>query len=597
MKSDYRNTVLTGGFWKHKEDLNRDITLNAVYEQFDKTGRVAAFRCDWKEGMPNQPHVFWDSDVAKWMEGASYALYRQYDADLESKIEALIDCIEKNQAEDGYFNIYYLVVMPGKRYTNRDMHELYCAGHLIEAAVAYYEATGRDRFLRLMEKYAAYIKAVFMDKTAEPMPKFQTPGHQEIEIALFRLYRCTGNKDWFDLAEFFLNQRGNNALDEGHSQQIQSHLPVRKQKTAVGHSVRAGYQYAAMTTLARETGEKELADTCRTLFDDITKYKMYITGGVGSRSSGEAYSIPYDFLNDKAYAETCAAVSMIFFAHEMFLMDRESRFADVIERELYNGVLSGLSLSGDEFFYENPLEIHPDNYRKTWDRYPISERVKVFSCSCCPPNLNRVLASLSRYFYASEEGSVWVNQFGESEYACDGMTVVQKTEYPYDGRIALQTKGTKEVYVRIPGWCRSFSASRTYTMVNGYACFAGEGEIVIDLVMEPVFLQSNILVYKNLDTAAVQYGPVVYCAEGLDNNGDVHSLYLNVSDPDWEILPTEEYGCHRLSVNGWRRENAEDAPFYPLQEQFSHTRIRLIPYHAFANRGTTPMLVYLHYRQ
>jgi len=365
---------------------------------------------------------------------------------------------------------------------------------------------------------------------------------------------------------------------------------------AAGHSVRAGYLYAVMATLARETGETELADTCRALFDDITKYKMYVTGGVGSRSSGEAYSIPYDVPNDKAYTETCASVAMVYFSHQMFLLDRESRFADVIERELYNGMLSGLSLSGDKFFYENPLEIHPDNYRKTWDRYPISERVKVFRCSCCPPNLNRVLASVGQYFNTSEEESVWVNQFGDSEYACDGMTVVQKTEYPYDGRITLQAKGTKEVYVRIPGWCHSFSANRTYTMINGYACFVGEGEITVDLVMEPVFLQSNVLVYKNIDTAAVQYGPVVYCAEGFDNAGDVHSLYLDVSDPDWEILPTEEYGCHRLSVNGWRRENTENAMFYPLHEQFSRTRIHMIPYHAFANRGTTPMLVYLRYR-
>lgn len=596
MNSNYQNTTLTGGFWKAKEDLNRDVTLNAVYNRFYETGRITAFQCDWKEGMPNQPHIFWDSDVAKWLEGASYALSRQYDGELERKIEWIIDCIEKNQDKDGYFNVYYLTVEPEKRFTDRDCHELYCAGHLIEAAVAYYTATGRDRFLRLMEKYAAYIKAVFMDGSADITPHFITPGHEEIEIALFRLYACTGNKDWFDLASFFLNKRGNNDLDGFTDDQRQDHLPIRGQKEAAGHSVRAGYLYASMTTLARETNDTVLADTCRALFEDITKYKMYITGGVGARSQGEAYSIPYDLSNDKAYVETCAAISMIYFSHEMFLMDKESRFADVIERELYNGMLSGLSLSGDKFFYENPLEIHPDNYKKTWDRYSISERVKVFWCSCCPPNLNRVLSSLGQYFYASEEGSVWVNQFGDSEYSCDGMKVVQKTEYPRGGRILIQSEGTQKVYVRIPGWCRSFTANREYTMVKGYACFTGDGVISVDFTMDPVFLQSNTKVYKNLDTVAVQRGPIVYCAEGVDNEGDVHSLYLNTANPEWEMIFEEEYGCYRISANGWRREDPEDSLYYPLHEQLVPVRVQLIPYHAFANRGTTPMLVYLRYK-
>lgn len=603
MQANFRNVTILDGFWKQKEDLNRDVTLDAVYDRFDETGRMAAFRCDWKEGMPHQPHIFWDSDVAKWMEGAAYQLYRSDDPALRAKVEALIDEIEKNQHADGYFNIYYTVVDPANRFTNRGNHELYCAGHLIEAAVAYHEAVGDTRFLGLMEKYAQYIKAVFMDNTGDVVPKFATPGHEELELALVKLWHATGNADYLDLAAFFVDRRGCGDRGEALDPYTQNHMPLREQRSAVGHSVRAGYIYAAMADLAREKDDAALDEACCALFEDMAYRKMYVTGGLGSTHVGEAFTIPYDLSNDKAYAETCASIAMILFAHRMFLRHHEAKYADVVELQLYNGMLSGLSLSGDAFFYENPLEIHLDNYKKQGGRYPITQRQKVFGCSCCPCNLNRVLASLGQYFYAEEDGAVWINQFGTSRFTGSAGTVSQKTAYPVSGKIEIEA--SCPVYVRIPGWCHSFTASAPYEMVSGYAKFDA-GEIVVQLEMEPEYVVSHVGVYKNAGKVALRRGPVIYCAEGVDNDGDVHSLYANGSAPAFALAESApETGIPDILASGYRRHNATPAMDSGLQlyaplaisETYAPATIRFIPYHAFANRGESNMLVWLPYRQ
>ena len=602
MQCNYQNVTLTGGFWKQKEDLNRDVTIDAVYNRFDETGRVAAFRCDWKAGMPYRPHIFWDSDVAKWMEGAAYQLSRDDDPALRAKVEALIDEIEKNQHADGYFNIYYTVVDPDHRFTNRDNHELYCAGHLIEAAVAYHDAVGDTRFLGLMEKYAQYIKAVFMDNTGDVVPQFATPGHEELEIALVKLWHATGNADYLDLASFFIDRRGYGDRGEPLDTSNQSHMPLREQRSVVGHSVRAGYIFAAMADLAREKNDAALDEACRALFEDMAYRKMYVTGGLGSTNVGEAFTIPYDLSNDKAYAETCASIAMILFAHRMFLLHHEAKYADVVELELYNGMLSGLSLSGDAFFYENPLELHLDNYKKQGGRYPITQRRKVFDCSCCPCNINRVLASVGQYFYAEENGAVWVNQFGTSAYKNGAIAVSQETDYPVTGKIKLTANCP--VYVRLPGWCRSFTASAPYVLESGYAKFDA-GEIEVDLEMAPEYLVSHVGVYKNAGKAALRRGPVIYCAEAIDNGGDVHALFVDASNPAFALAESvPETGIPDVIAHGYRKHNASPAMDSGLQlyapltipEKFTAEEIRFIPYHAFANRGESNMLVWLPYR-
>ncbi|MBQ4351755.1 MAG: glycoside hydrolase family 127 protein [Clostridia bacterium] len=598
---DHRFVTLTGGYWREKYDLNRDVTMKAVYDRFDESGRIAAFRCDWKEGMPNRPHIFWDSDVAKWMEGAAYLLEKENIPALEEKVEALVDEIERNQHEDGYFNIFYTVVEPEKRWTNRDCHELYCAGHLMEAACAYYNATGRDRFLRCMMKYADYIAKVFME---EHSAAFNTPGHEEIELALYKMYKTTGEPRFYELMKYFLETRGQ---PDNHEAQIfaaphyaQSHAPIREQHEAFGHSVRAMYLYSGMADYAAESGDPVLLDACRALFEDVTRRKMYVTGGIGSTNIGEAFTIPYDLPNTKAYTETCASIGLMFFANRLFRADpeRTSAYADAVEREMYNGALSGLSLDGEKFFYENPLEINlTERHRITatndGEHWPIAERVRIFGCSCCPPNLNRLLPAIGDYFYAYDEGegAVWVNQFGTSVFERDGVKVTQTTDYPMDGTVKIVSN--VPVYVRIPGWCRKFTADRPHDDCRGYAKFDA-GEITVTFEMKPFLLAANPRVTPNLGRAVLCRGPIVYCAEAVDNGGGVHTLYFDRTRVhDARVSRVSGIPLPVIDLDGLRMEDTDGALYAPLDERFTPAGIRLIPYCCFANRGESDMLVWL----
>lgn len=605
MISDYRNVTLHSGFWYEKEKLCREVTTQAVYDRFAETGRVDAFKFDWKEGEPNKPHIFWDSDLAKWIEGAAYVLAKHDRPDLQGRVEWLIDRIEEHQQEDGYFNVYYTVVEPGKRFTVRNNHELYCAGHLMEAACAYYEATGRDRFLRLMEKYADCIAKIFtVDKSAA----FVTPGHEEIELALYRMYRTTGKKKYLDLCAFFLENRGQS--DNGEAQifaaahYAQSHAPIRDQHEAFGHSVRAMYLYAGMADLARETGDEALLNACRDLFDDVVRRKMYITGGIGSTRIGEAFTVPYDLPNAGAYTETCASIGMILFARRMMTADplNMAKYADIIELEMYNGALSGLSLDGDKFFYENPLEINLTERNRITatserERWPISQRVKVFSCSCCPPNLTRWLSSIGQDFYAQDEasGEVYIHQIADSTYEREGALVRVETEYPHRG--AIHITSNVPFRLRIPAWCKKIRADGDYSMKDGYACFAA-GEVTVKLNMDPCLLASSVRVVRNQGKAALRRGPMIYCVEGCDHDGDVHTLCFDrMAMRSAKAVFDPELGCNTIVADGWRIVDADpDVLYAPVSEHYKQARLRLIPYHAFANRGECDMLVYLPYR-
>ena len=605
MLIDHRNVTITGGYWKKKMDLNRKVTMNAVYDRFHESGRIDAFRCDWKEGMPNRPHIFWDSDVAKWMEGAAYILETDKNPLLEEKVEQLIDWIEAGQHEDGYFNIYYTVVEPDKRWTDRNCHELYCAGHLMEAACAYYNATGRDRFLRCMEKYADYIAKVFME---EHSAAFKTPGHEEIELALYKMYKTTGNRKYFDLMRYFLETRGQPDNDEvqifNAARYAQSHAPIRAQHEAFGHSVRAMYLYSGMADLAGETGDAELLDACRDLFRDTVERKMYVTGGIGSTSIGEAFTVPYDLPNSKAYTETCASVGLMFFANRMFRADpvKSSAYADVVELEMYNGALSGLSLDGEKFFYENPLEIclrERNRITATNDRehFPITERVRIFGCSCCPPNLNRLLPALGDYFYGydEEKGEVYINQFGDSEFAYGDAKVTVRTDYPMSGSVSVTSN--VPVQIRVPGWCYgSFRADASHVTANGYARFEA-GSFTITFEMKPMLVAANVNVTNDLGKAALRRGPVIYCAEGVDNGGDVHSLFFDrTTVRSAAVEYSDFFAAPVITLPGFRIKNTGDSLYAPLDETYEFVKIRMIPYAAFANRGETDMLVWINVR-
>ena len=597
---DFKNVNLNSGFLYEKQILNESVTMDAVYNRFYDTGRIDAFRCDWTEGMDKQPHIFWDSDVAKWLEGAAYILAKKEDSFLAEKMEFLIDCIEKNQDEDGYFNIYYTVCESDKRFTERACHELYCAGHLFEAAVAYFEATGKERFLRLMEKYADYIKRTFVtEKTAS----FVTPGHQEIELALVRMYRATKNRKHLELAKFFIKNRGINPIEDPRMEipeYSQSHLPVMNQETAVGHCVRACYLYSAMADLAYETNDRELYNTCKKIFDDIVNRKMYITGGIGSTRLGEAFTKEYDLINDKAYAETCAAISLMFFSHRMMQFDNDARYADIIERILYNGMISGLSLDGKAFFYENPLEINLNNYtrfmsEKLSEPFAITQRVEVFKCSCCPPNLNRVLASLGNYIYGYEKNTVYINQFAGSSAEFSGMKIVQETDFPKNGIVKITCENIAKLCIRIPTWCKDYDINVPFTVKNGYAVIEDtENTIEVDFGITPLLLQSNTKVTANSGKAAICIGPFVCAAESVDNTENLHSVFID-KNLSAEYMYNNDLCGYTLKVKAFEKITG-DCLYSEYSEDFKDYTLNMIPYAAFANRGESNMLVWFNVR-
>ncbi len=400
---DFRNVKINDGFWKAKQEMCMNSTVKAVYDRFVDTYRFEALKCKWKEGDEEKakPHFFWDSDVAKWIEGVAYILQQNDAPELEEICDNAVDNIVNNADENGYFNSYFLVIDEPK-FSNRDRHELYCLGHLIEAAVAYKTATGKDKFLRAMRKYTDYVEKVFKE---EQSAGFATPGHPELELALMKLYKATGEKRYADLAKHFIDLHGNNDRDgrklwwAANENYNQDEMPLRERSTAEGHAVRALYLLSGMADVAYEYKDAELLAACERCFDNIVTKRMYITGGVGSSPQGEAFTVDFDLPNRTAYTETCAAIALVFFCHRMFEITGKVKYADVLERALYNGVLSGISMDGKSFFYENPLAIdlkfnNVDTSVTEKRRYPITQRVEIFGCSCCPPNMVRFIPSV-----------------------------------------------------------------------------------------------------------------------------------------------------------------------------------------------------------
>ena len=587
---DIGSVTLDGGYLFTKQELNRKVTIDAVYDRFSETGRIGAFAHGYPDSDPIRPHYFWDSDVAKWIEGAAYSLKKHPDPVLESKVDAIVAEVEKNQHDDGYFNIYFTVVDPESRWKNRDWHELYCAGHLMEAAIAYHDATGKRTLLDCMEKYADHIERVFVtDRSAE----FLTPGHEEIEIALIKMYRHTGKKKYLRLAEFFINKRGTEE-DVRRSDYNQSHLPVRQQTYAVGHAVRAVYLYTSMALLAAETPDAELVSACKTLWSDIVNGKMYVTGGIGSTCIGEAFTSPYDLPNDQAYTETCAGIGLAFFAQAMLCLENNSAYADVIERALYNGILSGLSLDGKEFFYENPLEINRSEYFKSTygeRRFPAQRRVGCFNCSCCPPNINRLLSSLGNYIFGFDNGTLYVNQYASATLDNGGIKAKMTTQYPVDGVISVNAEGVSKIALRIPSWCDSFTINAPYVMENGYAVTEATDNVVLTLDMTPKTVWADPRVLRDMSRVAVTRGPVVYCAEGIDNvDYALHNYVL----PDAPVFTEVEdrSGLVGLTVKCKRLVSRGGALYRYERPEAVDDTLKLIPYSSFANREPSDMRVW-----
>ena len=604
----FRSVEITDGFWRAQQALNRDVTIYAVENRFRDTGRFRAFKFDWTEGSDiPKPHYFWDSDIAKWIESAAYIIQKHETPKLYASVRDVIDDIAAHQDENGYFNIYHTVVEPDNRFRDRNHHELYCLGHLIEAAVAWFYATGETDFLACMERYIDYVIRVFV---TERSAGFLVPGHEEIELALIKLYRLKREKKYLDLAMFFLNHRG---CDDGQlgnwakTMYDQNFMPVREQRTAEGHCVRACYLYSAMADAAAETGDEELLAACRAIFDDICDKKMYVTGGIGSSHCGEAFTVPYDLPNDTAYAETCAAIALGMFANRMKDLELDSKYADTAERVLFNGVLSGLSLDGKSFFYENPLEINlADHTRHTSvndsDRLPITQRLEVFGCSCCPPNVTRVYASFGDYAFSCSKDAIYVHQYLACRASIDGAEVDVETDYPRSGAMRILVKGAKgkKLFVRIPGWCEKWTASADHLKLEkGYAVFeiADDAfELSLGFCMEPRLIVAKSEVRADVFCAAVTCGPLVYCAEGVDHDFPLFDALLP-KKPVFTVSYDEAFRANVLTCEAKALDSSDIKGLYFSADrmQTKPVTLRLIPYYAFANRGESDMRVWFRF--
>ena len=634
----FTRVVIDDHFWSPRQETNRNVTIPYVQSMSEKTGRFESFKLTqadleggWKFGMPNPP-IYWDSDVAKWIEAASYSLSTHPDEELAAKIDEVIELIAVSQQDDGYLNVHFTAVDPDGRWTNlRDLHELYCAGHLIEAAVAHFDATGKRTLLDPMIRYTDYIAATF---GPEPGKRRGYPGHEEIELALVRLWDATGEKRFLDLASFFIDERGQaphyfdiesderdeddkNVDEWPHTVGLrhdvkQAHLPVREQTTAEGHSVRAMYLYDGMAGVAAATGDEGLMAACRTLWDNVTNRRMYITGGVGSTYQGERFTTDHDLPSDTAYAETCASIGLANWATRMLQEEGDSRYADELERVLYNGFLSGVSQEGDTFFYANVLEVEPQApYFRTRDRIK-PFRQGWFDTACCPPNVIRTLAAFGRYIYSENSEGIAIHMYVSGEATAHvGDTVVtlkQESGYPWDGDVAitmeLDSPAEFDLRLRIPGWCTDAKLEINGSPVDhetakGYALlhrvWQSGDTVVLRLAMPVNRVYSDRRVSSTVGKVALQRGPIIYCLEEVDNTTGLNSVILpRDAELNSEFEESLLGGVATISVSAQKiGRNAGESLYTSDPGTLTATTIKAVPYALWGNRDRGEMLVWI----
>ena len=599
----FENVTFDGGFWKERYDLNRFVSLESVYKRFEESGRFDALRFNYEQGKKPYPHIFFDSDVAKWIEAVGYLIVKNGGMEQQQRvIDALADDMERHRLENGYLNSHFIQIEPQNIFKNRGEHELYCAGHLIEAAVSYDKATGKHKLLNIMKDYVDCIEKAFItEKTAA----FTTGGHEEIELALIKLYDYTGDKKYLDMAMFFLNERGKRSepwSDIWNDVYDQSNLPTRRLEKAEGHAVRAVYLYTAMCEAYVRTGDEALLAACNKLFEDITTRKMYVTGGIGSAKLGEAFTVPYDLPNLEAYSESCAALGLELFALAMQQTAFDARYADVIERVMYNNMLSSTSLDGKAFFYENPLEIHLADVDKETHVYPekrnhlpIRHRVEVFDCSCCPPNINRLFARVGDFFFSETGNSLVVNQYACLTLKTDRCELLAKTDYPADGKIEFTVKkcGYDKIYLRKPGWCETFVLDGAdYRLHGDYIEISGkEGRFTLDFKMTPRLVRARPEVRCDCGRVALCYGPTVYCMERLDNPYELNSLTV-IAGGEMKLVGAKEYLLPDITADG-EADGQCDALYSVYDPRPTAVKLRFKPYWTFANRDECDMIVWV----
>lgn len=563
--------------------------------------------------------VFQDSDAAKWIEAAAYSLAQFPDAELEKKIDGLIDLIAAAQDEDGYLDTYFTIKDKDKRWKNlMEGHELYCAGHMMEAACAYYEATGKDKLMKVCAANARHIYGRFMDEDGGLINAY--PGHPEIELALLKMYRTSGDAMYLELAEHFIDVRGKDpefyekealrrdwtvwGCDPKDHDYTQSAKPVREQSDATGHAVRAAYLYTAMAELAAETDDERLMNACRRLWESVTQRRMYVTGGIGSTVIGEAFSTDYDLPDGTAYCETCASIGLMFFASGMLESDVNGVYSDVMERAFYNSVLSGMSLDAKRFFYVNPLECVPGiSGVSPTHRHALTQRPGWYTCACCPPNLARLISSLGKYAYGENESTAYCHLYADGEISFkNGLKLRCETEYPYGFEIRYTVlSGSGKLALRIPSWSESYELR-----INGktagvrtekgyvYIGVSPKDEIVLLLDSKPYKVYASSKAPSLTGRTAVCRGPLVYCFEGADNQGDVLSLSLK-RDGELKVLPYDDKllgGTVKIISGGIRR--ADSGQLYSsVRPEESDCECTAVPYYAWCNRGENQMRVWM----
>lgn len=563
---------------------------------------------------------FQDTDFYKWIEAVGYSLSQNSDEALMKLADDAVEIVCAAQCENGYLDTFYTITDPEHRFTNlRDNHELYCLGHLIEGAIGYYDATGHDRLLKAACRYADHV----YDRFGEGEGKLRGyPGHEIAELALAKLYQTTGERKYLELAEFFINERGTtpNYFAKEHGEEEpkpgsrrfeyhQAHKPVREQDEAVGHAVRAVYLYAGMAAVAKENGDESLVEACKTLWDNIEKKKFYINGGIGASPSGEAFSYNYNLPNDTMYNETCASIGLVFFARRMLELDVNSRYADVMERALYNGIPSGMAFDGKSFFYVNPLEVEPEGCRRdAFRRHVALPRQKWFGCACCPPNIARLMASVQSYAYGKNDDTLFIHLYaaGEIDTEIGGQRVKLTIEgnYPWDDTLKLRfgCACDRKISLRVPGWCDRIEVDGMEMTggENGYANIGGnfpEGaEIVIRFPMKPVFRRANTRVRADIGQVALMRGPIVYCLEEADNGDMLHLCEVDTAVPPVEAAGEGIFdGMICLTADGRRIVNDGEGELYTtdLDYTYTETKLRYIPYFAWDNRGIGEMRTYV----
>ncbi len=614
----FNQVQVQDGFWTPRLETNRTVTIPYCFEKCEETDRISNF--EKAAGLKQGKHegiYFNDSDVYKVMEGAAYSLQVHPDTMMRLYLDKLIAVMAGAQWDDGYLYTFYSVPQkqPEKRWTNeKDMHEQYCMGHMLEAAVAHYQVTGNKAFLNVATKCADYLCQVF-----GPGKRTDPPGHQEIEIGLCKLYRATGESKYLDLAKFLLDQRGRtgNRGPKGngklYGEYSQDHIPVTEQTEATGHSVRAAYMYTGMADVAALTGNMEYIKAIDAIWHDVVGTNLYVTGGIGASGGNEGFSGKYELPNLTAYCETCASFANIFWNHRMFLMSGDAKYIDVLERTLYNAALSGISMKGDRFFYPNPLESTGSHERSPW-----------FGCACCPSNVARFIPSVPGYAYACKGDDIYVNLFLGSATSIrttnNKVTLKQQTEYPWKGdvKIAIEPEksGTFAVNVRIPGWVRNepvpsdlykfqdnapdlpllkVNGKRvTPNMEKGFARIERQWQkgdrIEVSLPM-PV---RRILPHPDLKAdrgrVALQRGPIVFCLEGPDNDGNVSNLVIaDDTGIKAEYRPDLLNGVVVLTGKGRVAKRTTEGGVVAVGTR----PFTAIPYYAWAHRGRAPMTVWV----